>query len=78
MLIQAGISWICLLEREWSRSLNLGLMLRLAEELHCMFEVGSQPLRQSREKYTVMCHVKFCSDMGAGGLAVFWALCVRL
>lgn len=36
-----------------------------------MFEVGSQPLRQSRERYTVMCHVKFCSDMGVGGVGCF-------
>lgn len=43
-----------------------------------MLGVGSQLLRQSRERCGVMCPVKFCSDVVGSLLAVFWALCVRL
>lgn len=75
-LIKIALSWIGPLEREWSTSLNLGL--RLAKEFHCVLEVGSQLLRQSRERCGVMCHVKFCSDVGGSLLTVFWTLCVRL
>lgn len=52
-LIKIALSWIGPLEREWSTSLNLGL--RLGKEFHCVLEVGSQLLRQSRERDVGLC-----------------------
>lgn len=52
-LIKIALSWIGPLEKKWSTSLNLGL--RLAKEFHYVLEVGSQLLRQSRERDVGLC-----------------------